>query len=476
MNDVKINNQPKILETFDKTVDHTATYVVLLLLFLTLVVSIVIAIFLTGCKERSLFIFREMDMVAVTGGRRKKVVGGILMIFFIMYIILIWSGYLVNYLLYNERRESSETRNPLLNKNLPSSYEVEIIAYGSKVKESNAPFLIYDANKGEKADANPDDLCEYYQGEIDLHRSTQEIVQVSQYFRTAKEASMECKRSRLNEFSDEYTIKLKFKDLEESKITQEFMNIQLNTDHTFAFHFFKWKFRSVWEYGFNEMPVAFSEMEGIMSPQKVVNSNKNITKAFKGPDPTYLSISLIPTHYINEVEATNHDGYRVHLEKFWRGSTVNKRTLVNRYLATGKELKGMTVHFEINKSEMFFQVRIEKVKSILEVLAFMLGFLAGFILLVRAIKYYLLKETYFLELEKTCEQYYGRHNELKYEEDDDITNIELLKLDRTRFKTRASRDGVVGESADLTNRQSVIQLDKSDLNDEEEKDLRNLAI
>lgn len=158
MDDVKINNNPKILETNDKTVDNTATYIVLLLIFLTLVVGILLAITLAGCKERSLFIFREMDSLPITGGKRKKVVGGIMMIFFTIYIMLIWSGYLINFLVYNERRESSETNHPYLNKELPSSFEVKIEAYGSKVKESNAPFLIYNGNSGEKADANPDDL------------------------------------------------------------------------------------------------------------------------------------------------------------------------------------------------------------------------------------------------------------------------------------------------------------------------------
>lgn len=166
MDDIKINNMPEILATSDTSVDRTATFVVLLLLFLTLVVIIIMAIFLSACKERALFIFREVDALPVTGGRRKKVVGGILMVFFVMYIIIIWLGYLTNYMVYNERRESSETSNPFLQKELPSSYEIEITAYGSKVKESNAPFLIYNATANQKPDANPDDLCKKHYHEV----------------------------------------------------------------------------------------------------------------------------------------------------------------------------------------------------------------------------------------------------------------------------------------------------------------------
>lgn len=148
------------------------------------------------------------------------------------------------------------------------------------------------------------------------------------------------------------------------------------------------------------MATAFSEVEQIMAPQTISDLNLNITSAFKGPETTALYLSLIPTHYVNEAEGVIHNGYRVHLNDFKRGSTVNKRNLINQYMATGAELSGFSVTFILNNNELYFQVRIQKVRSILEVLAYMLGFLAGFILIVRAAKYYLLKERYFLELEK----------------------------------------------------------------------------
>lgn len=62
-------------------------------------------------------------------------------------------------MIYNERRETAETSNPLLQKELPSSYEVEIEAFCSKVKESNSPFLVYNASQQDNPDANPNDLC-----------------------------------------------------------------------------------------------------------------------------------------------------------------------------------------------------------------------------------------------------------------------------------------------------------------------------
>lgn len=390
IDDVKLRNVPEILATNDETVDHTATIIVLMLLFLSLILAILIAMFLVGCKERSLFILRELDVLAITGGRRKKVVGGIMMIFFVLCIVLIWSGYLINYIVYNERRESSETSNPFMQKDLPSSYEIELIVYASKVKESNAPFLIFNATAGEKNDANPDDLCE----------KTGHQISESFYFKNANQTTSECVRKRLNEFTDAYTIKLAYKNLPRQEIENQFINLDMNFEYTHAVHFFHWKFRTVWCYGYMDMATAYSEVEGIMTPQTVRELNKNITSAFKGPMPNILDIALIPTHYVNEVESVVHKGYRTHLVDVERGSTVNKRTLVNRYSATGDELKGFSIMFRVNNGNMLYQVRIQKIRSILEVLAYMFGFLAGFVLLVRGAKYYLLKETYFLELEK----------------------------------------------------------------------------
>ena len=96
--------------------------------------------------------------------------------------------------------------------------------------------------------------------------------------------------------------------------------------------------------------------------------------------------------------------------------------------------------------------------------------------------YYLLRETYFLELEKQWEKLFGRHSDFKREDDDDdITNIELMRLERSRARimnnSSIDRRQENEEQNKLKNRNSdAVQLDKSDLNDEEENDLRKLQI
>ena len=376
MDEIKINNNPHIFEPEDNTVNRVSTIVVLTLLFMSLISIIFIAVLLSACKERFLFIFREVDMLPITGGRRKKVIGGVLIVLFFLYISIIWSGFLIDFMIYNERRETAETSNPFLQKELPSSYEIEIEAYCSKVKESNTPFLVFNATGNEKPDANPNDLWS---------KSNLSIID-STYFKNAFSHNISWTRIRLNDFTDKYRITVKYRDIPKSDIKDQFVNFGLKSDHTQVFHFFKWRLKSIWDYA-NEMETSWSELEGIMTPQTLKETNKNITSGFKGPIPTVIHFSLIPTHYVDEVAGMAYKGYRVHLSKFDRGSTVNKRTLTNRYTAMGDDLEGFQVQFMMNTASTLFQVRIEKVKSIIELFAYMLGFLAGFILIVRVAKY-----------------------------------------------------------------------------------------
>jgi len=60
------------------------------------------------CKEKSLFIFRELDLLPITGGTRKRWVGGIITMFYFMVIFIIINGFLLHWLFYNRRIEASE--------------------------------------------------------------------------------------------------------------------------------------------------------------------------------------------------------------------------------------------------------------------------------------------------------------------------------------------------------------------------------
>lgn len=77
---------------------------------------------------------------------------------------------------------------------------------------------------------------------------------------------------------------------------------------------------------------------------------------------------------------------------------------------------------------------------------------------------------------------FGRHSEFKREDDDDdITNIELMRLERSRARimnnSTVDKKQEHNEQDRLKNRNSdAVQLDKSDLNEDDENDLKKLEI
>ena len=67
-----------------------------------LALAVLIMLCNNTCKEKSLFIFREMDLLAVTGGHRKRWVGGIITIFYFLIISVIVAGFVFHWLFYNK--------------------------------------------------------------------------------------------------------------------------------------------------------------------------------------------------------------------------------------------------------------------------------------------------------------------------------------------------------------------------------------
>ena len=96
------NKFPKIMETgHEEPHDKTATIVIICLIFLTVILAAAIGIFHNTCREKSLFVFRELDMRAITGGDTKKFVGGIIICFYILWVLTATIGFLVHYFAFN---------------------------------------------------------------------------------------------------------------------------------------------------------------------------------------------------------------------------------------------------------------------------------------------------------------------------------------------------------------------------------------
>jgi len=161
-----------------------------------------------------------------------------------------------------------------------------------------------------------------------------------------------------------------------------------------------------------------------MVPQTLFNDNLNISSAFRGPDPTVLTFELTPTYFSDEIHAQNREGYRVLHKKYERGSTINERTLMNMYTYDGRYSEDFSkwslqiyiliqvdyvlftnlgIKFETRISSNFYNVRVIRLKSVIDVATQILGLLAGLAFLCRFGKFVLLFLYYFqLKIILTC--------------------------------------------------------------------------
>ena len=101
------DNLPEIFNP-SESIDHTATIVIVALIFLSIILGALIGIFHNSCKEKSLFIFRELDVRAITGGVSKKFVGGVLISFYLLWVIIVSLGFLVHFFAFNKRTDFTE--------------------------------------------------------------------------------------------------------------------------------------------------------------------------------------------------------------------------------------------------------------------------------------------------------------------------------------------------------------------------------
>ena len=74
---------------------------IVLLIGLTVLLTAAIGIFHNSCREKSLFVFRELDMRAITGGDTKRFIGGIIISFYILWVLTATIGFIVHYVAFN---------------------------------------------------------------------------------------------------------------------------------------------------------------------------------------------------------------------------------------------------------------------------------------------------------------------------------------------------------------------------------------
>lgn len=113
---------PKIYEASGEHVDNTVTFVLMGIVSLSVILAALIGIFHNSCKEKSLFICRELDVRTITGGDTKKFVGGVIICFYILWVSIFTIGFLVYFFAYNSRIDFATISDRSANHNMKGSF------------------------------------------------------------------------------------------------------------------------------------------------------------------------------------------------------------------------------------------------------------------------------------------------------------------------------------------------------------------
>jgi hypothetical protein len=293
--------------------------------------------------------------------------------------------------MFNSKTVLYETKNPFLERAYPASYMFKVNLYTSRFLESE------DTSHAARVDAEAlskkplPDLCKLNKINFSMSR----------YFNQAEEKNknFSCKRNQLSPGTDEYQIVMKINDIRDEAPEHAFVRIEVDSDYEQIYHFFKWEYWNIWRF-YQNYPISYSKVSGFVTPYMVSKSNRNITSAFRGPDTSKLQFRLTPTHYGNEIESHNFEGYQVFLEEYDRGSVVNKRNMAHAMLPSGEASAGLNIELFSHVSDSLNHVQVQRNKSLLETLAYVFGFMAGFVIIAHILKYFLSKEDYFKSLDR----------------------------------------------------------------------------
>lgn len=189
-------------------------------------------------------------------------------------------------------------------------------------------------------------------------------------------------------------------------------NIQLNglpsDSGTFYVHFFEWEFNSIWGKEVdeeNDCDSGCSKVKGFSVPhasEKQVLEDYNFQDAFRGSSPTNINVLFTTAYYQNVLEESELAGYRVHVISVDKGSTVNMRNAMKG----GEQNTDMefALQFKMTLSSNVYQIRVIMLKNIMEVLAEIMGFLAGMSFVARFTKQILLNHGIWSQYDSLMEE------------------------------------------------------------------------
>lgn len=131
------DNLPKVFSAEGEKVDVTPYISISLVAFLSLVLLIGVKIFLSTCWEKALFIFKELDLVGITGGQNKWFLGGVVTLYYFLFVVILCLGFISSYIFFNAWLEMTEYQASGKHEILTSGWIIEIKLYSSIVTEKN---------------------------------------------------------------------------------------------------------------------------------------------------------------------------------------------------------------------------------------------------------------------------------------------------------------------------------------------------
>ena len=205
--------------------------------------------------------------------------------------------------------------------------------------------------------------------------------------------------------------------------------IKFKSENNRVYHFFKWQFKSYWTGSIKEDSSSYSMMSGIMAPHIFFNDNTNISAAFRGPDPNAIFVMLTPTYYFDEINNLNYSGYRVYHKNSQRGSVVNERTIMNPKTYDGMLSEDFNVKFQTSISSEVYNVRVLRLKTLIDIMAQIMGLLAGMAFISRFAKFLLMKCNVWVHLDREYNIYF---------KDDHRSSVTLNSPDQKKVIERGS--------------------------------------
>lgn len=396
------------VETYsdDKPIDRM--FIAILMVFLALAIYIAICKLILNCydKQSALSFFYDYDWVIITGGGQNTALGGMIMVFLWIALAIVVTIHAYYFLFANRFVDRKRMRNSVWEPQMIANFEYDFEAVVSTFGKE-------DSNQVSASDPT-----------LNLWTENRFQIVESAYFKNAKYSDYTCRKEKLSDKTDKYIIRAVYRNISKqiNLITDEYLDFKFDSSHNQVFHFFEWRYASVWDYSdSSKAPTMDGEhyfssyIEGAVSP--------NIDNGFKGQTPTILNFSLLPFYFVNFNTMETSNGYKAKLENVTFGSLVNSSTIISDENDSAN--KGFTVRLLNTQYESVYKISEYHTKGFFEMLGIIMGTMTLLILMFEQIK-----------------KSYGKKFKSLYGEIESFNAMKLDASDMDNSKSSVSKDFV----------------------------------